>query len=91
MCIILGEAPDPEKPMENTALFISVDRSKFSPPKRQIPVGIQLALVYGNMEGTVHWLYVIFIVVHIHGRVHVLVIETKMSAGFPKVGLAYMR
>ena len=54
MSIILCEAAHPRKPVKLAALLITVDRTEFREPQRQILVGTRLGPVYLTVVRAVH-------------------------------------
>ena len=91
MRVVLGKPTYPQKPMQDTRAFISINRAFFGKPQRQIAVGSQLALIDVQVEGAVHRFDVIFLVFDLDRRVHIFFVKAQMPAGFPEAGLADVR
>jgi len=88
--IILGEAADAHQTVQHTRALIAIDRALFGKSQRQIAIRTQLALVDVQVEGAVHRLDVILLVLDLDRGIHVLFIEPQMTARLPQAGFANM-
>ena len=84
--IILRKAADTEQAMERPRLLVAVDGAKLGPTEWQLTIGVLAVLVDHDMEGTVHRLDVVVALVHLHRRVHPLLVEAEVTALLPEPG-----
>ena len=91
MGIILGEPTDSEQAMQHTRSLVSVHRSPFREPKRQIPIGPESAFVDQDVERAVHRLQIVLLSVDLDGGVHVLPEEIEVAADLPQPAAPDMR
>ena len=84
MSVVLREAADPEKARENAALLVAIDRPELGEPQRELPVGAGPRSEDLHVEGAVHRLQEIALVIGFEGRKHGLPVEVEVSARLPE-------
>ncbi len=77
--------------MQNAGPFVAIDGAQLRPAQGQLAVGPDFGFVDADMKRAVHGLHKIGLVIDIHRRVHIFLIETQVSAGFPKVTPTHVR
>src|SRR5450830_1022489 len=70
--------------MEDSRLLVAIHGTQFSPPKRKITIAANLRLVDEDMEGAVHRLEHVLVLIDLERGVHVLLEEAPMARGFPE-------
>src|SRR5450756_3022296 len=70
--------------MEDSRLLVAIHGTQFSPPERKITIAANLRLVDENVEGAVHWLEHVLVLIDLERGVHVLLVEAPMARGFPE-------
>ena len=88
--VVLGEATHPHQAVQYAAAFVAVDCTQLGEPQGQFPVAAQGRAVDGDMEGTVHRLEEVFLLIHLYRREHALAVEVEVAAGLPQGGAADM-
>ena len=88
--VVLSKTPHAHHTVEHASALIPVDSSQFAHAHRQVAVASQTCLVVHNVEGAVHRLEVILLAVDFGRGVHTLLVESQVTAGFPKRGLSDM-
>ena len=91
MGVVLGEASDAEQTVEYTRPFVSVDGAQLRQTHRQLPVAAERGSVHEDVEGAIHRLQVVVLLVDFHGGVHVFAVELQVAAGLPQLALSDMR
>src|SRR5450756_273068 len=71
--------------MEDSRLLVAIHGTQFSPPKWKITIAANLRLVDENMEGAVHRLEHVLVLIDLDRRVHVLLVEVPVARGFPEL------
>ncbi len=89
--VVLGEAPHPHQPMQDTTSFVTVDCAQLRQTKGQFTVTARPGFVNHDVEGAIHGLDEVLLAIDIHGRVHVLPIEIQVPARLPQRCLADVR
>ena len=77
--VVLGDAPDPEQPVEHAGPLEAVDRPELEQPDRQLPVGALAGLVDQDVHRAVHGLRVVGRALHLHRRVHPLGVPVEVA------------
>ena len=88
MCVILSKPANSHETMQNSAAFITVDRTQFGEAQGQLPVTAQSRSIYCDVEGAVHGFQIVFLLVHFHRREHALAVKVQVAAGLPERGTA---
>ena len=88
MGVVLGEAAHPHQAMQHAAALVAVNRAQLGETQGQFAVAAQGRAVDGDVERAVHWLQVVFLLVHLHRRKHTLAVEIQVTAGLPQGGEA---
>ena len=91
MGIVLGESPDSDKAVQHARPFVAIHGAKLEVADRQLPVAPHLALVDEDVEGAVHRLNAVLVLVDLHARVHAVRVEAQVAAGLPQVGAGDVR
>src|SRR5450759_2086061 len=70
--------------MEDSRLLVAIYGTQFGPSKRKITIAANLRLVDEDMEGAVHRLEHVLVLIDLKRRVHVLLVEAPVARGFPE-------
>src|SRR5450830_329079 len=76
--------------MEDSRLLVAIHGTQFSPPKRKITIAANLRLVDENMEGAIHRLEHVLVLIDLDRRVHVLLVEAPVARGLPELKIRYV-
>ena len=85
VAVVLGEAPDPHEAVERAGLLVAVDRAQLEQAQRQLPVGALAGVEDQVVARAVHGLRVVLAVVHLHGRVHAVLVEAEVARGLEQL------
>ena len=89
--VVLGDAPDPQQPVEHAGPLEAVHRPELEQPHRQLPVGALAALVDQDVHRAVHGLGVVRRPLHLHGRVHAVGVPVEVAGGLEQGRLGQVR
>mmetsp|Transcript_13757 Transcript_13757/g.22512 ORF Transcript_13757/g.22512 Transcript_13757/m.22512 type:complete len:212 (+) Transcript_13757:707-1342(+) len=83
--IVLREPPHAEQAVHGARPLVPIHRAHLRITNGQIAVAVIPVLVHRHMEGAVHGLKLVHLLLHRHGLVHVLSVEVRVSRGLPQV------
>ena len=89
--VVLGEAAHADQAVQHAGALVAVDRAQLAQPHRQVAVAALLVLVDQDVERAVHGLELVFGVVQLHAREHVLRVETGVAGGLPEIDARHVR
>ncbi len=70
--------------MEGAAALVAVDGAELGPAQGQVPVRAHPGLVDLDVEGAVHRLEIVGLLVDVHRRVHAVLVEAEVARGLPQ-------
>src|SRR5450759_1246880 len=77
--------------MEDSRLLVAIYGTQFGPSKRKITIAANLRLVDEDVEGAVHRLEHVLVLIDLERRVHVLLVEAPVARGFPEFKICNVR
>ena len=85
MRVVLGEAPHAHQAVEGPAPLVPVDGAQLGPSDRQLAVTLNSVLEHQAVEGAVHRLDLVHLVLDVHLVEHPLPVEVVVAGGLPQV------
>ena len=82
--IILGEAAHTHQSVQHARAFVAIDCALLGIADGQVPVGTHRTFVNLDVEGAVHRLDIVFLILDHNGGIHIFLIEAQVPAGFPE-------
>ncbi len=89
--VVLGEATDPQQPVERPRQLVAVHGAELVEPQGQLAVGPLPRLVDEVVHRAVHGLRVVLAVVHLHRGVHGVGIEIEVTRDLEQAGVGQVR
>ena len=89
--VVLGEATDPHESVQHAAALVSIYRAQLGDAQGQLTVTAQGGAVDLDVEGAVHRLEEVFLIVDFHWGIHAVPVKIEVAAGLPEAGTADMR
>ena len=88
VAVVLGEAADPHHPVQGARPLVAVDGAELEQTQRQLAVAALAAVEDEAVHRAVHGLRVVRPVVHLHGRVHAVLVEAEWPDVSNRLALA---
>mmetsp|Transcript_22390 Transcript_22390/g.50453 ORF Transcript_22390/g.50453 Transcript_22390/m.50453 type:complete len:493 (-) Transcript_22390:197-1675(-) len=85
MCIVLGKTSHAKEAGESARPLVAVDCSQLRPADGQLAVGALGVLVHEDMEGAVHGLDLVDLLLNVHLVEHALRVELEVSRLLPQI------
>mmetsp|Transcript_30352 Transcript_30352/g.51992 ORF Transcript_30352/g.51992 Transcript_30352/m.51992 type:complete len:288 (-) Transcript_30352:750-1613(-) len=83
--IVLRKPAHSKQPMERARPLVAVHGAQLCPAQRQVAVGLGRVLKEQAVEGTVHRLQLVLLLLHLHRLEHIVPVKIKVAGGFPQI------
>ena len=91
VAVVLREAADAHQAVQRAGPFVAVDRAELVEPQRQLAIAALAAAEDQAVHRAVHRLHVVRAVVHLHRRVHAVLVEVEMARRLEQLAVGEVR